>query len=454
MSSIETDAAGEGATQCASGEIGRAVRRSYWQRIGGMPLSVDGDALPATASIAIVGGGFAGLATALRIQELEPAADVVVIEAETVGFGASGRNGGLMSPLPAPVWLATALNNEQHARAMGLLNRKVAEAARWAARLAPAAEVMAAPMALESKGWITDAGLAHVSRVLDAAGIVHEFASRDEKRTPRALNAEAHTVNPYRLVRGLADAARKHGVKIVERAPVRAIEDLHGSGARVLLADGRELKAATVVIAANAYTPSIAMPGKLHAKVVHNYMLATDPLPPDLVERLQKAGRSVGRFVVELNAAYVFYRLHEGRLIFGGIEKLKAANGGDFDVPAAVMKGLRKHLAATLAVEPLPRIAEAWGGRFHMTATDLPIIRRAAASSSIVLNVGYGGTGVALTLALAPVAAAQALARPLLDRELSLIHDTISTTRLPVLGAMRFAAGVVATHFKERRARL
>ncbi len=453
MSPLELNTAGQSATPCAADEIGRAVRRSYWQRIGAMPLSGETDAVPATAMIAIVGGGFAGLATALRIKEMEPAADVVLIEAETVGYGASGRNGGLMSPIPAPVWLATALNNEAHACAMRLLNRKVADVARWAAQLAPDAEVTAVPMALDAMGPITDAGLAHVSRVLDAAGIEHKFAARNTQHSPRALTIKAHTINPYRLVRGLAAAARTRGVRLVERAPVRSIEDLHECGARITLTDGRQVKAATAVIATNAYTPSIVLAETPRAKVVHNYMLATDPLPHEMIERLQKGGQTDGRFVVELNAAYVFYRLHEGRLLFGGIEKLKAGNGGDFDVPAAIMKGLRKHLGTTLAVQPLPRISEAWGGRFHMTATDLPIIRRATASSSIVQNFGYGGTGVALTLSLAPVVAAQALCRALSDRDLSLIHDTMCNTRPPIIGAMRFAAGVVATAIAERRAR-
>ena len=434
--------------------LGRAVARSYWQRLGGMPLSGEVDALPLETRIAIIGGGFAGLATALRIKELDPTAEIVLIEGKSVGYGASGRNGGLMSPLPAPVWLATGLNNQAHANAMGLLKDAVTEAAHWATRLAPCAEVTAVPLSLDAKGWITDAGLAHVSHTLSAAGIAHQLAARNARRAPRSLDIEAHTVNPYRLVCGLAAVARKQGIKIVEHASVRAIEDRHDAGAHIVLTDGRTMKAATVVIATNAYTSSIALPKPPRAKVVHNYMLATERLSPEVISRLLKAGRSQGHFVVELNAAYVFYRLHEGRLIFGGIEKLKSAEPGDLDVPAAVLSGLRKHLATTLDGLALPPIAEAWGGRFHMTTTDLPIIQRASATSSIVFNVGYGGTGVALTLSLAPVAAALALTRPLRDANLSTIHNTMRTTRMPIIGAMRFAAGVLATSLAERQARL
>lgn len=434
-------------------EIGHRVERSYWQRIGAMPKATTSGELPARAQYVIIGGGLAGLSTALRMKEMAPDADIVLLEAKSVGYGASGRNGGLISPLPAPVWLATALHDDAHSRALRLLNRKVGEAAVWASKLAPDAEVTGTALALEAKGSITDAGLAHVGRTLRHAGIEHRFPVGELNDGPRALHLAAYTVNPYKLVRGLAAAARARGISIIEGAPVREIEEHHEGGATILLRDGRRIDAATVVLATNAYTPSIAMREPARARVVHNYMLATEPLPPRTLKRLTEAGQASGQFVVELNAAYVFYRVHDGRLVFGGIEKLQDANAGDLDVPTVVMRGLRKHLAQTLAGSPLPPIAEAWGGRFHMTATDLPIIRRSAVSPSIVLNIGYGGTGVALTLSLAPVVAAIALGRDIADRELAEIYATMRNTRVPIVGALRFAAGVVATCISERFAR-
>ena len=88
-----------------------------------------------------------------------------------------------------------------------------------------------------------------------------------------------------------------------------------------------------------------------------------------------------------------------------------------------------------------------------MTSTDLPIIGPAGESSAIVHNVGYGGTGVALTLSLAPISAAMALGCPVEDQALAEIRDTMAGTRMPVAGVLRFAAGVVGTWFAERRPR-
>ena len=417
------------------------VLRSYWQRIGGMPLAVSPATLPARAAIAIIGGGFAGLATALRIKELQADADVVLIEAKSVGYGASGRNGGLMSPLPTPVWLATALHDASHARAIGLLEAQVRKAAAWAKAVAPGAEVTAQTLALEAKGAITDAAIAHIARILAKAGIGHELREGATHAGQRSLSLPAHTINPYALVQGLAARARQLGVQIVEAAPVADVVQKDGH-AHITLRDGRSMTAETVVIATNAYTPSLALPEAPRAKVVHNYMLATEPLDRATLSRLQHAGQCSGEFVVELNTAYVFYRLHQGRLVFGGIEKLRHTDGGDLDVPALVIAGLKSHLAATLAGVGMPRIADAWGGRFHMTSTDLPIIRRSRQHPAMVWNLGYGGTGVALSLALAPIAAARALGRDVEDRALADLDDAICNTRLPVAGALRFAAGV------------
>ena len=82
--------------------------RSYWQRHGGAPEASPGgndagnparcrDPLPRRADVVIIGGGFAGLSTAVHLAEAEPAASIVLLEAHFVGFGASGRNAGLLS---------------------------------------------------------------------------------------------------------------------------------------------------------------------------------------------------------------------------------------------------------------------------------------------------------------------------------------------------------------------
>ena len=128
-----------------------AAGRSYWQRHGGAPVEAPTaeDGVPKRADFVIVGGGLAGLMTAIRLVDAEPAADVVVLEAAFVGHGASGRNGGLMSPLAAPIWLASADHNREHAWAITTLNSRTRQAAEWLEAEVAGSEVARTVLRLE-----------------------------------------------------------------------------------------------------------------------------------------------------------------------------------------------------------------------------------------------------------------------------------------------------------------
>ncbi|MDX2258855.1 MAG: FAD-binding oxidoreductase [Hyphomicrobiaceae bacterium] len=416
---------------------------SYWHDEAGH----DGTArrasvLPESATFAVIGGGLAGLSTAINLKRRAPEASVVVVEARHVGYGASGRNGGLMSPLPAPAWLMTAAHDTASADAVRALNREVASAAHWLARTLPDSEARRVTLDLEARGRLTDAGVGRVARILAGAGIDHELRPGPRLGGPRTLQLEAHSVHPFRLVRALARHAEEQGVEIVEGAAVAAITPCE-AGAEVRLADGRAVTAHRVIVATNAYTNSLEGSVTAKAKALHNYMLATKPLPGNVLAALGASGT----FRVELNTAYVFYRVHAGRLIFGGIEKLGDGGAGEFGVPAAVLAGLRRHLATTLAQRGVPTGGDveldlAWGGKFHQTANDLPIIGPAASSPAIVLNVGYGGTGVALSLVCARLAAAAALDGRYESEADRRCAESITATRTPVVPALRFGASV------------
>ena len=100
-------------------------------------------------------------------------------------------------------------------------------------------------------------------------------------------------------------------------------------GAVLRLAGGRQVRASCAIVCTNGYTGSIAVRSRPRAKVLRNYMLATEPLDAEAVARLGNGEA----FTVELNKSYIFYRLHEGRLVYGGIETFLRTPPGDFDVP-------------------------------------------------------------------------------------------------------------------------
>ncbi len=409
---------------------------SYWQREAGASTPVAASEPPREADIAIVGGGLAGVSAAVAILERQPGASVALLEANYIGYGASGRNGGLMSPLPAPIWLLTADRDESHAWATRTLNAKLHALAARLAETVPGGEVRPCMLQLQAMGPLSSSGAGKVASILDRIGIEHRLAPDPQRSGKPTLAIPAYAVHPYRLVRGLAAHAVQRGACICEHTAVEAIEETPG-GARLRLAGGRHLAAGRVVVCTNAYTGSIAAPSPPRAKVVRNYMVATEPLDAAAIARLG-GGQA---FMVELNKSYVFYRPHRDRIIYGGVETFLRTPKSDFEVPAWVRGALEKHLAHSVPWRPNIKIAAEWGGAFHSSATDLPIIRRGSGSGAVVYNIGYGGTGVALTQLFAGHAAALALDLPL-EADDARLDGILRATRLPLAGLLRLGGGV------------
>ena len=367
---------------------------SYWQR-GWVDRWCE--EAPASADFVVIGGGLAGLATAIRLRERE--ASVVLLEAERVGFGASGRNAGFLSPLAAPVWVLGADRVTDYAWGASRMHDEMHEMARWIAARVPDCELAPAHYRMASAGRLWDAALGDFARAMEAAHVPHRVAP--SKRF--AVDMDAYTLHPYKLVRGLAEHAEEIGVQICEGTRVTAIE-----GTRVLTEHGA-IDARRVVVCTNAYTPSISVEARPRAVTMHSSMAVSAPVGN--VDR-------DADFVLEVGASQTYHRMHDGRLIYGGVDQFTEPTEPRVDMPAPVEL--------------------AWSGKFQTTTTGLPIVKRV---NDVVFNIGYGGTGVVLALACAPLAAAVASdTEP--DGLLALIRDT----HVPVRDALR-AIGRIAWRF-------
>jgi gamma-glutamylputrescine oxidase len=416
--------------------LGTSARRlSYGQQEGSAEAARPGPAVPRDTDIAIVGGGLAGVSTAIAVLQRQPGIRVTLLESHFVGFGASGRNGGLISPLPAPAWLLTAKANPDHAWALRALNGRVHALGEWLAAAVPDSEVQPCSLHLQAMGRLTTSGVNEVAAVLDHAGIGHSLAPDARRGGKPTLELPTCMVHPFRLVRALAAHAAQLGAVVCEGAAVGAVEGAPG-GALVHLAGGGYLRARRVVLCTNAYTASVKAPSPPRAKVVRNYMVATEPLDPEAQQQLGGGDA----FIVELNKAYVFYRLHRGRLIYGGVETFFRTPKSDYDVPPFIRRALERHLAKSIPWRSLP-VAMDWGGAFQSSATDLPIITASPETKAIIFNIGYGGTGVALSQIVAALAAAAALELPLPDDDARL-GEIARNTRVPLMGFMRFGTRV------------
>src|SRR5688572_27271900 len=122
---------------------------SYWHRDARWSDRWIGLPIPGAVDFALLGGGLAGLTTAIRLRTQHPNASIVVFEAERVGFGASGRNAGFLSPLAAPVWLLGAERSTEQAWGAAKINAEVHAVARWIDEHIEDCELRPATLALQ-----------------------------------------------------------------------------------------------------------------------------------------------------------------------------------------------------------------------------------------------------------------------------------------------------------------
>jgi glycine/D-amino acid oxidase-like deaminating enzyme len=271
------------------------------------------------ADVAIVGAGFTGLWTAYYLLKADPSLRVVVLEAETAGFGASGRNGGWCSAyFPASARNLASMSGREQAIAMHRAMRgSVDEVGRATVAegidcdyhkggtvvlARSAAQWQRARAEAEEAGhWGQDVRLldaAETAEVVRAAGV------RGSMFTP-----DCAAIHPGRLVRGLAEAAERAGAVIHERTAVSAIEP-----GRTVTAHGT-VRAEVVVRATEGYTARLAA-YRRSLIPVYSLMVATEPLSDATWQRIGLADRPT--FADHRHLIVYGQRTADGRIAFGG----------------------------------------------------------------------------------------------------------------------------------------
>ncbi len=414
-------------------------RQSYWQR--DVPQTSARPELNEniSAEFVIIGGGLAGLSTALQIFEQKPGSEIIILESEYIGFGASGRAGGLLSPFPAPIWVIGAKNNEDQYWGLGYVNRRMHETANWIRTNCPHAECIEEPLHVKAMGPISGGVLEQTDQTLKSTGIEFEFRASESKGRWPTLFLPAHTVHPYRLVCELGAAVERRGAHIFENSAVNSVSQTQ-DGTHIHLDNGFEVTARSVIVCTNAYTSYISGLGPISAKPVYTYILATEKLDNTQLASFDQSKA----FTVELNKENAYYRTHDNRIIFGAIDKSRNANAAEFEVPHAVLRDLSDLFNQSFPGLKPRRFSDTWSGAYHLSLTDLPIVKRLDDNPSVILNVGYGGTGLAFTFICAPLAAALAIGKDFPTTDDQRLFDTIKNTRPPIMSGLLFGAGIGA----------
>jgi len=363
------------------------------------------------ADVAVIGGGLAGLSAAYHLLRRRCGARIVVVEAERVGAGASGRNTGLVGPGIAQNFASLVRRRgREQAKALYLATLRAVEDLH---RLITEEKISCD---LEMSGQLvlglTSSGrkrLAVDRELMSELGLPIE--ALDDAEVDRAVRLvrersgegpaglrvrTAGTLDPQRLVSGLAERVVARAGAIYEGARVVAIR---GRGPLRLETDaGAEIVADEVVVATAGYTPNL---GLLRGRLlpVHLQVIFTEPLRRQDRESLGWRGREG---IVDGRRIFDYFRLTaDERIVFGGGRpRYRWAGATDDDGSGRrALEGLALRMKVVFPPEIPLTVAGGWTGVIGYVADGLPSIARSRERPSLLHAIGWCGHGIALAVA-------------------------------------------------------
>lgn len=373
--------------------------------------------------VAIIGAGYTGLWTAYYLKRHAPELKITIIEAQTAGFGASGRNGGwLMGNLLGEERLLAGLPAEQRRASYDLLHGIPDEVAQVIEREGIACDYRkGGGLYCAARYPEQETSLRQHLKMLHAQGLTEadyrwlspqQLAEQIRIAKPYGCIFASHvaTIHPAELARGLARAVERMGVHIYEKSPVTQWQSgsLHTNKAQV--------RASWVVPAVEGYATTLKPLGRYQLPV-QSLIVATEQLSASTWEEI---GLDRGQGFSDVSRQVTYgQRSADNRLVFG-------ARGGyqfggklrhNFDLTDSEI-----HLRRYLFGELLPqlknvRITHAWGGNLGMSRRFRPHML-CDHQTGIALSGGYGGDGVG-----ASNLGGRTLADLILGRDTPLIHQ-------------------------------
>lgn len=378
-----------------------ALPRPYWLDV--LPPREPQPALAGEteADLCIVGGGFTGLWAALHAKADDPARDVLVLEAETIGFGASGRNGGfalgslthgLDNGLARFADEVPALERLAHENFAGLVADLERHGIDCDLELTGDLTVALEPHEL---GWLEESAELH-GRFGYEHELFDEAAIRAEVASPTYLGgfwdkSDAAILDPGKLAAGLAEAAVSAGVRIHERSAATGIEDA-GAALDVRTPAGR-VRARRVLLATSAYPPLLRAIRRYVAPV-YDYALVTEPLAPG---RRASIGWHRRQGLGDMANQFHYYRLtRDERILWGGYDAVYRFGGPvrpDLDDDERAFAMLSQHFFTTFPQLEGVRFTHRWGGAID-TCSRFSVFFGTARRGRLAYAVGYTGLGV------------------------------------------------------------
>ncbi|WP_165976077.1 NAD(P)/FAD-dependent oxidoreductase [Pseudomonas putida] len=362
--------------------------------------------------VVIIGGGYTGLSAARHIAD--SGREPVVLEANSLASGASGRNGGVVSP-KFRVSFQSVMQRYDRDTALHLYRtgyaavdsviETVESLGLGEARLTLKGHLAAAhnDKALEglqaTAAWIQRETGGRSSVMLSAAEVAQMTGS--QRFTGGMLTAKAGGLHPLNFARGMARHLTERGVKVFVDSPAQRVQS-SPAGIVVDTPQGR-VHAKQLVYATNAYSDLTPVSAPLHRRIVPfcSAIIATEPLPPAVLASLLPGGQVCG----DTKRMLRWFRVIGDRLVFGG----RGAFGKDGN--DAAYQALQDNMVEIFPQLRGQAIAYRWSGLVDMTLDGLP--HAGQLDERCFYAIGYNGGGVAMSTYMGARLAELTAGRPL-----------------------------------------
>ena len=342
------------------------------------------------ADVCVVGGGFTGLSTALHLAQ--SGYKVAILEAQRIGFGASGRNGGQVSGGQRMDQEGLeAILGDEHAKELWDISQQSVDLVRnLSSDMEDCSVVDGIIHTAHRKRYVKEEH-AYTDHLRKKYGY-DKIQNLSLEETHHLVNSPAYFggtldmgaghIDPLRYALGLARKCINLGVEIYEQSKVINVKS--GDTAKIKTQNG-SISAKFVVLACNGYL------GRLNTRVaarvmpINNFIIATEPMSEDAQEALIKNNHAVAdsKFVVN------YFRFSpDRRLLFGGSESY------GYKFPRDIAAAVRKPMLEIYPQLKNTRIDYAWGGTLGITMNRMPHFERI--DGNILSASGYSGHGVAM----------------------------------------------------------
>jgi glycine/D-amino acid oxidase-like deaminating enzyme len=359
------------------------------------------------AHLAIVGGGYTGLWTAVLAKRRNPDAHVVLVEAKNIGWAASGRNGGFCEASLThgrENGLARWPEEMETLERLGLENLDAIEASEaeygmdFEFERNGALAVAVEPHQVE---WLHEQVADAAARGDDTLRFLDQAEVRAEVDSPTYLAGVWETrtsaiLHPAKLAVELARVAEELGVEIFEHSPVRRIDTPGSTGAVNLFTDGGKVLAERAVLATNVF-PSLLKRNALMTVPVYDYVLMTEPLTD---AQLASIGWSNRQGIGDMANQFHYYRLsRDNRILFGGYDAVYHYGRRvreQYERRPESFERLAGHFFTTFPQLEGLRFSHRWAGAID-TSTRFCAFFGNARDGRVAYAAGFTGLGVAAT---------------------------------------------------------